>query len=198
MTNGLVNILDNMIAEGRLEPTIVVTPCGEDFHDDVYHWKRDDIMTFLNDNLLPYVAENYNAADDPARRALGGLSQGGATVAYCMFNNTDAFDTYIHLSAPYMGDTELDFTIPELKEKTIFFGYGDYDFVQTRSLYKMYPDEEGNMVKLAPQNEGSIWEYMYGLAGEGVEFSSMNYPYGHDWVLWRKLLVTVFDEILWK
>ena len=198
MSNGLVNILDNMIAEGRLEPTIVVTPCGEDFHDDTYHWNRADITAFLNDNLLPYVSETYNASTDPARRAFGGLSQGGATVGYVMMNSTDTFDTYIHLSAPYMGDTELDFTIPELKDKNIFFGYGDYDFVQTRSLYKMYPDADGNMVRLAKQYEGSIWEYMYGLAEEGVPFTSKNYPYGHDWVLWRKLLVDVFDDILWK
>lgn len=97
-----------------------------------------------------------------------------------------------------MGDTKLDFTIPSLKDKNIFFGYGDYDFVQTRSLYKLYPDEDGNMVRLAPKEEGSIWEYMYGLAEEDVPFTSINYPYGHQWALWRKLLVNVLDDVLWK
>lgn len=198
-SNGLANILDNMIAEDRMEPIIVVTPDGEDFHNDEgYHWQRDELTDFVVSDLLPEVSKKYNAAQDPAHRAFAGLSQGGATVGYMMMNHTDEFDSYIFLSAPYMGDTELDFTIPSLKDKTIFFGYGDYDFVQTRSLYKLYPDGEGNMVKLADRNEGSIWEYMYGLAEENVEFTSLNYPYGHQWALWRKLIVNVFDDILWK
>ena len=197
-SNGLANILDNMIADGRMEPTVVVTPCGTDFPDEQFRWGRAALTSYVVDEMLPDIAENYNISEDPALRAFAGLSQGGATVGYMMFNHTDAFDTYIFLSAPYMGDTELDFTIPELKEKNIYFGYGDYDFVQTRSLYKMYPDADGNMVRLARQYEGSVWEYMYGLAGENVPFISMNYPYGHQWALWRKCVVDFAENFLWK
>lgn len=201
-TNGLANILDNMIAEGRMEPTIVVTPNGTDFPNEDpngdYHWNREALCGFIKDQLMDDVSANYNAATDPDHRAFAGLSQGGATVGYMMFTYPDEFNTYVFLSAPYMGDTKLDFTIPSLKDKNIFFGYGDYDFVQTRSLYKLYPDEDGNMVRLAPKEEGSIWEYMYGLAEEDVPFTSINYSYGHQWALWRKLLVNVFDDVLWK
>ena len=92
-----------------------------------------------------------------------------------------------------------DYENPALKEKNIFFGYGDYDFVATRSLYKQAMDADGNPVQLYDnKNEGACWEYMYGLNEAGVSYRSMNYPYGHDWVLWRKLIVDVFDNILWK
>ena len=67
-----------------------------------------------------------------------------------------------------------------------------------RSLYHLEPDEDGNLIPLTNGNEGSIFEYMIGLNNEGVEFESLNYPYGHDWVLWRKLIVDVFDDVLWK
>ncbi len=197
-SNGLANILDNMIAEGRMEPTIVVTPNGSDFPNDNFMWDRESICQFVINDILPHMTENYNASDDPSRRAFAGLSQGGATVGYMMFTYPEAFDTYAFLSAPYMGDTNLDFTIPELKDKTIFFGYGDYDFVQTRSLYKLYPDADGNMVRLASREEGSIWEYMYGLAEADVDFTSINYAYGHQWALWRKLMVNICEDILWK
>jgi predicted peptidase len=199
-TNGLVNILDNMIAEGRLEPTIVVTPNGSDFpSDNGYMWDRESILDFVVNSILPNMTENYNASDDPARRAFAGLSMGGATTAYAMFNDTDDFDTYILFSAPFTGDIDPDYENEELKDKTIFFGYGDYDFVVTRSLYKQAADEDGNLVPVMEnRGEGSIWEYMYGLNDAGVEFTTLNYPYGHDWVLWRKLIVNVFDEILWK
>ena len=161
-------------------------------------WDRESICQFVINDILPHMTENYNASDDPSRRAFAGLSQGGATVGYMMFTYPEAFDTYAFLSAPYMGDTNLDFTIPELKDKTIFFGYGDYDFVQTRSLYKLYPDADGNMVRLASREEGSIWEYMYGLAEADVDFTSINYAYGHQWALWRKLMVNICEDILWK
>ena len=180
----------------------MTVPNGTDFPNEDpngdYHWNREALCGFIKDQLMDDVSANYNAATDPDHRAFAGLSQGGATVGYMMFTYPDEFNTYVFLSAPYMGDTKLDFTIPSLKDKNIFFGYGDYDFVQTRSLYKLYPDEDGNMVRLAPKEEGSIWEYMYGLAEEDVPFTSINYPYGHQWALWRKLLVNVFDDVLWK
>ena len=197
-SNGLANILDNMIAEGRMEPTVVVTPNGSDFPDETYMWNREAITDYVVNDLMPVVSEKYHAATDPENRAFAGLSQGGATVGYMMMHHTDEFNTYLFLSAPYMGDTELDFTIPSLKEKNIFFGYGDYDFVQTRSLYKMYPDGDGNMVLLANRKEGSIWEYMYGMAEAGVPFQAVNYPYGHQWALWRKVIVKAIDDVLWK
>ena len=196
MTNGLVNILDNMIAEGRMEPTIVVTPTN----GGGWSWDRPYILDFVVNGILPNMEENYNASDDPSRRAFAGLSMGGATTAYAMFHETDVFDTYILMSPPMTEDVEPDYDIPELKEKNIFFIIGDYDFVATRSLYKQAMDEEGNPVQLYDShNEGSCWEYMYGLSEAGVYFgSTTNLPYGHDWVLWRKGIVQVFDEILWK
>lgn len=197
-TNGLVNILDNMIAEGRMEPTIVVTPNGSDFPNDDYMWDRPAILDFIVNDVLPYMTENFNASDDPARRAFAGLSMGGATTGYAMFHATDEFDTFLLFSAPFLGDIQPDYTLSQLKDKTIFFGYGDYDFVVPRSLYHLEPDEDGNLIPLTNGNEGSIFEYMIGLNNEGVEFESLNYPYGHDWVLWRKLIVDVFDDVLWK
>ncbi|MDO4548370.1 MAG: alpha/beta hydrolase-fold protein [Clostridia bacterium] len=198
-TNGMVNILDNMIAEGRLEPTIVVTPCGQDFPDPNYSWDRPALLDYVLNTIIPNMTEKYNASDDPARRAFAGLSMGGATTAYTLFNHTEEFDTYIMLSAPFLGDIQPDFTMPELKEKNLFPGYGDYDFVVTRSLYHLEPDADGNLIPLmSAKSEGSTFEYVVGLNNEGVEIMTVNYPYGHDWVLWRKLMVKVFDDVLWK
>ena len=192
-------IMDNLIAEGRIEPTIVVTPNGSDFPNQTYRWDRAAITDYVVNTLLPYMAENYNASSDPSRRALAGLSQGGATVGYLLFNSTDTFDYYCLFSAPFMGDAYPDYNKPELKDKTIFMGYGDYDFVVTRSLYHMLPDADGKLQKLISNvNEGSTLEYFNGLTKAGVEYTSLNLPYGHQWTLWRQLLVHICDEVLWK
>lgn len=196
-TNGLVNILDNMIAEGRMEPTIVVTPNGSDFPHETFRWDRPAILDYVTNTILPTMAEKYNASADPARRAFAGLSMGGATVGYGLFHNTDDFGTFALFSAPFLGDLEPDYTIPALKDKNIFVGYGDYDFVVVRSLYHYQPDAEGNLVRIVDRDEGSTLEYIFGLSQEDVEVTSLNQPYGHDWVLWRKLIVHVFENVLW-
>lgn len=198
LTNGLKNILDNMIAEGRLEPTIVVTPNGSDFPHDTFRWDRPAILDCVLNTILPHVSEAYNGSEDPARRAFAGLSMGGATAGYAMFHETDQFDTFLLFSAPFLGDVQPDYELPALKEKTIFIGYGDYDFVVPRSMYHLERDENGELQPLINGKEGSIFEYAVGLNNAGVEFTTMNYPYGHDWVLWRKLIVHAFDNLLWK
>jgi hypothetical protein len=92
-----------------------------------------------------------------------------------------------------------DYTIPALKDKTIFFGFGDYDFVQFRSLYSLFPDADGNPVKVhAATNEGSTLEYIVGLANAGVPFTNTELPFGHAWALWRKVAVRMFEDVLWK
>lgn len=197
-TNGLVNILDNMIAQGRMEPTIVVTPNGSDFPNDTYRWDRPAILDYVMNTILPNMTENFNASADPARRAFAGLSMGGATAGYALFHYTDAFDTFILFSAPFLGDIQPDYTLPQLQDKNIFIGYGDYDMVLARSLYQLEPDQDGNLIPLTNASEGSVLEYLIGLSNAGVPVKTLNYPYGHDWVLWRKLIVDVFDDILWK
>ena len=197
-TNGLVNILDNMIAEGRMEPAIVVTPNGSDFPHETFRWDRPVIMDYVVNKILPNMVEKYNASEDPANRVLAGLSMGGATAGYGLFHYTDVFDSFILLSAPFLGDLEPDYTKPDLKDKTIYVGYGDYDFVVVRSLYHYEPDQDGRPVLIVDRYEGSTLEYIFGLNQEGVEVLSMNVPYGHDWVNWRKQIVYVFDDIIWQ
>lgn len=86
-----------------------------------------------------------------------------------------------------------------MKDKNIYIGYGEYDFVLERSLYYLTPDEDGNLVSMVNNREGSILEYFYGLNAAGVVFKSApNYPYGHQWSLWLKFIVDVFDNVLWK
>lgn len=197
--NGLVNILDNMIAEGRLEPTIVVTPCGSDFPNDTYRWDRPAVLEFVVNTILPHMTEAYNASGDPARRAFAGLSMGGATAGYALFHYTDTFDYFMLFSAPFLGDIQPDYTLPQLMEKHIFVGYGDYDFVVPRSLYHLEANADGEKTVLtAKPEEGSVLEYIVGLANEGVPVMTYHLPYGHQWALWRGFAVHTFDNFLWK
>ena len=185
--NGLINILDNMIAEGRMEPTIVVTPNGEDFPDPDEGWDREANLDFALNNILPHMVEKYNASEEPAKRALGGLSQGAANVMYGYFHCTDEFDYYISLSAPLRNNVYPEYTKEGLDDVRLFLAYGMYDSIVYGPIYK-------DTIAY-----GSCYDYIWGLSQAGVEFEvNTDLHYGHQWALWRELAVYSFDNILWK
>jgi hypothetical protein len=190
----IYHILDNVIAEGSLEPTIVVIPTTPP-----EGWDRAKILDNVVNVILPYMSENYNASTEPARRAFAGLSMGGATTGYAMFHYTDDFDYYGIFSAPMLEDVAPDYTLPQLKEKKIFIGFGSYDFVAFRSLYSIFPDADGNKVQLTGGGaEGSSYEYMVGLSRNGVSYYTLEIPANHLWTLWRKCAADFFVNLLWK
>jgi S-formylglutathione hydrolase FrmB len=187
--NGLANILDNMIAWGRMEPAIVVTPNGSDFPHPEYRWDRRVIMDYVISHLLPAMAENFNASSDPARRAIGGLSMGGATIMRGYFNNTETFGCYICMSAPMLKNVEPDFNKGDLKKVKLLFAFGMYDFICTKIFYD----------KDLSREESSAYDYLYGMGQAGVPFKiKMDLPYGHQWSLWREIAAYAFDSFLWK
>jgi enterochelin esterase-like enzyme len=77
-------ILDNLYAEKKVEPMIVVLPNGRAMKDDraigdVYG-KAAAFATFENDlikDLVPFVEKNYSVIKDQGHRAIAGLSMGG-------------------------------------------------------------------------------------------------------------------------
>lgn len=79
-------ILDNLYAQNKLEPMIVVMPNGRAMKDDRAVgniFDKDKVEAFatfekdlLND-LIPYVEKTYPTLKDREHRAIAGLSMGG-------------------------------------------------------------------------------------------------------------------------
>lgn len=75
-------IFDNLIAEKKAEPMVVIMPAG---HTGPFRWGQpigearmnEFIQDFLND-IMPYAEKNYRVYADKQHRALAGLSMGGA------------------------------------------------------------------------------------------------------------------------
>ncbi|HET7898217.1 MAG TPA: alpha/beta hydrolase-fold protein, partial [Flavisolibacter sp.] len=79
-------ILDNLYAEGKVEPMIVVMPNGRAMKDDravgniFDSAKVQAFATFEKDllnDLIPYVEKHYPVVKDQEHRAIAGLSMGG-------------------------------------------------------------------------------------------------------------------------
>lgn len=111
----LVTILDNMIANGDIEPPIVVTPTfdaenqSQDFsrsEDEIRHFHQD-----FRNNLVPYIESNYHTyaqgtseetfRNSRAHRAFAGFSGGSVTTWSQFIHNLD----YIKYFGPMSGDS---------------------------------------------------------------------------------------------
>lgn len=93
-------ILDNMYADGLIEPMIVVMPNGRAMKDDRAVgnvFDREKIEAFatfekdlLND-LIPYVEKNFPVLTGRENRAIAGLSMGGGQTLNFGLGNLDLF-----------------------------------------------------------------------------------------------------------
>jgi len=93
-------ILDNLYAEGKIEPMIIVMPNGRAMKDDRAVgniFDKDKVEAFatfekdlLND-LIPYIQKKYPVYTDREHRAIAGLSMGGGQSLNFGLGNLDQF-----------------------------------------------------------------------------------------------------------
>ena len=93
-------IFDNLYAENKIEPMIVVMPNGRAMKDDRAIGNimaKDRVEAFANfegdllNDLIPYIEKNYPVFKDQQNRALAGLSMGGGQSLNFGLGNLDKF-----------------------------------------------------------------------------------------------------------
>ena len=93
-------VLDNLIADEKAVPMIIVMPNGRALPDDRAigdPFTQEKIESFakferdLLDNLIPAIEAKYSTYTDRAHRALAGLSMGGGQTLNFGFGNVDTF-----------------------------------------------------------------------------------------------------------
>ncbi|MGF7139390.1 alpha/beta hydrolase [Roseimarinus sediminis] len=93
-------ILDNLYADGKLIPMIVVLPNGRAMKDDRATgniFAPDKVAAFANfekdllNDLIPYIESNYTVLNDRQHRAIAGLSMGGGQSLNFGLGNLDKF-----------------------------------------------------------------------------------------------------------
>jgi enterochelin esterase-like enzyme len=93
-------ILDNLYAQGKIEPMIVVMPNGRAMKNDratgniMAPDKVQAFATFEKDllnDLIPHIEKKYPVSNDRERRAIAGLSMGGGQSLNFGLGNLDKF-----------------------------------------------------------------------------------------------------------
>jgi len=105
-------IMDNMIAEGKIKPFIIVMTYG--MTNDVKigagglrNFKVEGFQTVLTDELVPYVDAHFRTIADRSHRAMAGLSMGGMETHAITLAKPDEFAYYALLSGGTYSPAEL-------------------------------------------------------------------------------------------
>ena len=171
-------ILDNLIADGKARPMIIVMPNTSGLVTGTPPKPgEDDACTkeYLK-AIVPYVDGHYRTRPDRASRAVAGLSMGGFVVLNTGLTHLETFGELYVYSSGYWPDMLTLFkangaallsdpTLNERLRMPVYFGVGETDIAYLNS-----------QKTLAAFNE------------HGVRTFSVLSSHGHEWLNWRRYL----------
>lgn len=94
-------IMDNLIAEGKIDPFIIVMTYGmtnEIKFGGLGGFTAKEFETVLVDELIPYIDSHFNTIADKEHRAMAGLSMGGMETHTITLRRPEVFSYYGLLS----------------------------------------------------------------------------------------------------
>jgi len=182
-------ILDNLIAEKKARPMLVVMPDanvstpGSPFGENGLRLFESELKRVV----IPFVEKNYRVKTDAGSRALAGLSMGGIHTLYTGMNNTNMF--------AYLGVFSSGWILPMQKD----LSEAQYDLMKKRAdtinnnLRQLWIGM-GGKEDIAYKN----CQLMLGRLDEmKIKYSYNEYPGGHAWPVWRNNLYT-FAPLLFQ
>jgi enterochelin esterase-like enzyme len=185
-------IMDNLIADGKANPFIIVMDNGT--------WRRpnqtgaarpaggglpegwaDEFKNTLIQDIIPMIDANYRTLANQQNRAMAGLSMGGMQTRVITLANTDTFSQIGMFSGGSISKEDLDKS-PKFKEKTklLFVSYGSRELENPRAGWG---DPKVNTETLKK---------------EGINAHFYVSPQtAHEWQSWRRSLYE-FAPLLFK
>jgi enterochelin esterase-like enzyme len=168
-------ILDNLIAEEKAVPMIIVMPDG---HAPAIEGVENPFHQDLIEEIIPYVEAKYRTKTGPENRALAGLSMGGFQTLDIGISRQDLFG-WIGVFSAGIGDsyeqTHGSFLDTANKKLNLFWiGIGKTDFLWERNE---------SLLKL--------------LKKKGVKHTFRLSEGGHTWKNWRHYLHE-FSQLIFK
>jgi enterochelin esterase-like enzyme len=170
-------IMDNLIAEGKARPFIIVMTYG--MTNDIKfgglrEFKIAPFQTVLVDELIPYIDTNFRTLSDQSNRAMAGLSMGGMETKTITLKNLDTFSHIGLFSGGSITPDDLsDLEAFKEKNKLVFVSYGSREV-------------EGGQTRRGGDPQA---------AAEALKAAGINSHYyvspntAHEWQSWRRSLL---------
>jgi enterochelin esterase family protein len=181
-------IMDNLIAEGKANPFIIVMTYGMTNEIEFGSLSKFDIKPFqtvLVEELIPFIDTNFHTLKDQPNRALAGLSMGGFETRLITLKCLDTFSHIGLFSGGSISPEDVKNT-PGFKEKVklVFVSYGG--------------KEIESMKKGGMRFGGDPKENTDAISKEGINAHFYVSPNtAHEWQSWRRSL-NEFAQLLFK
>jgi enterochelin esterase-like enzyme len=180
-------ILDNLIAEKKSTPMIIVMPDGniplKSFGEEVLQIFEKE----LKQSIIPFVEKNYRVKTESKYRALAGLSMGGIQTLYVGINNSNMFSYLGVFSSGWIQPMQSD-----LANKQYEFMKNNADLINNN--LKQLWISMGAKEDIAYNN----CQLMLSKFNEmKIKYTYSEYPGGHTWPVWRNNLYN-FAQLLFK
>lgn len=193
-------ILDNLIAEGKAKPMIIVMPYGNPAAKiaeqnggakpaDPIGRESPDAMSRMRSfeedmikNIIPYVDKNYRTIPNKDNRAIGGFSRGGGQTLRVAFWNMDKF-SWICCYSAYLPPQEMESNFQSIVSdpdktnkqlKLLWVSVGNEDF--------LYNDTAG---------------FLNYLTSKKINYKSLITGGGHTWMN-TKVFLAETAQLLFK
>lgn len=175
-------ILDNLLAQGKAKPMVVVMMDGHAAIGDRGAGPQNNTVLFERDLLeevMPFIEKAYRVKNDPANRGIVGLSMGGGQSLTIGLNHLDRFAWVGGFSSSAPGREALANLLAKPEEanrqlKLLWVGCGKDDFLLKRN--------EEFIALLKEHNLRHTWHLSEG---------------NHSWPVWR-LYLAEFAPLLFQ
>jgi enterochelin esterase family protein len=185
-------IMDNLLAEKKAKPMIVVMPNGSmprptnlrrpapgaRPNPDIARLMADATRRFTDEllkDVIPYVEKNYRVVADPEHRAIAGLSMGGGQTLGVVAGHPDQFAYVGVWSTGIFGDADA-----WKKRNAAFLKYGD----QVNRTVKLFSISVGDKDFLFASSKNLAQL----LTEHGIKNELHVSGGGHTWINWRHYL----------
>jgi enterochelin esterase-like enzyme len=172
-------VLDNLIADGKAKPMIVVMPYGQMVppyergagYTNVVSRFEQDLLT----DVIPLFEKLYKVDTSADKRAIAGLSMGGGQALWTGLNNSDKFGWVAGFSSATMQFTTQDRLQKSLSSKhpkLVWIAIGKDDFL------------------LKGNEEFTAW-----LKSNNYEHTYKVTDGAHTWRVWRRYLAELAPQL---
>ena len=195
-------ILDNLIAQGKAKPMLVVMPNGNPnqyaaqtlgipVKTDVKQYASGfDNYSSLVADIVPYIEKNYPVIKNRKGRAVAGLSMGGGQSFFIAFRNVDLFANVGIFSSGLIGSAAIGGAPFDAEQHFPGFYTTPGRYNRFDVIYLSCGEEDGRIDGMRDFRQkmekagykGIVWE---------------QYPGNHEWKVWRRNLAS-FVQLLFK
>lgn len=178
------DILDNLIAEAKAKPMIVVMPSGwtpsggQVMTSDA---TKDPFTKEMISDIIPFIQARYRTLANPENRAVSGLSMGGIQTLNVGLHHLGTFRYVAVMSSGWISEDDRQFfykaeaaQIPKYNSqlKLFWWGWGQTDIARANGL--------------------AVIEK---FKSQGVKIETLETAGGHEWANWRTYLHEVAPKL---